>query len=207
MVGASRGRDADHGDRDEPGDTRDALLTPDAIPASPGPASLSTVVVSGATVNESATAKPTSGGKQVGPVVRDRRAGARARAIDTRGEQRPRRHEEPRAEPHRETADVAREDEHPDRQRHRREARLERRVAGDLLQEERQEEAPGREAAVDGERLDVRDREVAAAGRGAAAASASRSVTRRRRTRRAAPRRRRSSPRPPGRSSRAAAAR
>jgi hypothetical protein len=41
-----------------------ALLIPDAIPASPGPASLSTVVVSGATVNASATAKPTSDGNR-----------------------------------------------------------------------------------------------------------------------------------------------
>ena len=41
-----------------------ALLTPEAIPASPGPASDSTVVVSGATVSASPNAKPRSGGKR-----------------------------------------------------------------------------------------------------------------------------------------------
>jgi hypothetical protein len=39
-----------------------ALLTPDAIPASPSPASASTVEVSGATISERPTAKMTSGG-------------------------------------------------------------------------------------------------------------------------------------------------
>ena len=41
-----------------------ALLTPDAMPASPGPASERTVVVSGATVHESPTEKPSSGGRR-----------------------------------------------------------------------------------------------------------------------------------------------
>src|SRR5581483_8127446 len=41
-----------------------ALFTPDAIPASPGPASESTVVVSGATVIDSPTENPSSGGRR-----------------------------------------------------------------------------------------------------------------------------------------------
>jgi len=39
-----------------------ALLTPEAIPASAGPASVSTVAVSGATIELSPSAKSTTGG-------------------------------------------------------------------------------------------------------------------------------------------------
>ena len=60
-----------------------ALFTPDAMPASPGPASLSTVVVSGATVSESPTENPSSAGQEILRVRRRPPAAARAGACDT----------------------------------------------------------------------------------------------------------------------------
>ena len=73
-----------------------ALFTPDATPASPGPASASTVVVSGATVSDSPSEKTRSAGTDVDPVVQvlrqarvgehaeRRRSSARA-AMNSRG--------------------------------------------------------------------------------------------------------------------------
>ena len=65
-------------------------------------------------------------------------------------------------EPHRQPADAPGEEEHHDRDRHGREAAAERRVAGELLEEQHEEEAHRRERRVDGQRLEIREGEVPA---------------------------------------------
>ena len=61
---AARGGDADDGDRDEPRDARDRVVHAGRDSGVAGPASESTVVVSGATVSVSPNAKPRSGGSR-----------------------------------------------------------------------------------------------------------------------------------------------
>ena len=78
------------------------------------------------------------------------------------GDQRPGAHEQPRPVAVGERAEAAREGEHDQRHRQRRQAALERAVAGDLLQEDDEEEEQDREPGVHRERLDVADGEVAA---------------------------------------------
>src|SRR5205814_5353002 len=56
------------------------------------------------------------------------------------GDERPRTHEEPWPDAHRKAADVAREQEQDDRHRQEREPALERRIAGELLEEKREED-------------------------------------------------------------------
>ena len=127
-----------------------ALLTPLAIPASLSPASASTVAVSGATIIESPTEKTSSGGSSSRPVVEARLEPRRARASAAARDERPDAHEEARPEAHRQPSDARREQEHDDRDRDEREAALQRRVAGELLQEEHEEERQRREPGVDG---------------------------------------------------------
>src|SRR5205814_9490881 len=79
------------------------------------------------------------------------------------GDERPRTHEEPWPDAHRKAADVAREQEQDDRHRQEREPALERRIAGELLEEKREEEDQRREGAVHEQGLDVGEGEVAAA--------------------------------------------
>ena len=75
--------------------------------------------------------------------------------------ERPGAHEQTGAVAIGERTEPAREREHDQGHRHRRQPALERAVAGDLLQEDGQEEEQDRETRVHGERLEVADREVA----------------------------------------------
>ncbi len=124
-----------------------------------------------------------------------------------RRHQRPGAHEQTRAEAIGERAEALGESEHDNRRRQGRQAALKRRVAADLLQEDRQEEEQDRQARIHRQRLDVPRREVAPAKererqhRIARARLVHRQSTRARRRPRPAGRR------PPGRPNRAGAAR
>ena len=83
----------------------------------------------------------------------------------------PTRHRQPRPGPGGDLAEARREEEHQDRDRRRRQTRLERRVAGDLLEEEADEEEAADQARVGRERGQVGDRRSCGSGRGRAAAS------------------------------------
>ena len=79
-----------------------------------------------------------------------------------RGDQRSRPHEQTWAEAVGKTAKTPRQREHHQRHGNDRQATLERAVAGDLLQEDREEEEQNRETCVHRKRFAVSDREVAA---------------------------------------------
>ena len=98
--------------------------------------------------------------------------------------------EEPRAVAVGERAHAAREREHGQRRRDRRQPCPQRRVAGDLLEEDEEEEEEDRQAGVDRERLQVARSRSCGARTGRAAASGATRAARRRRTRRTRRRRR-----------------
>ena len=100
-----------------------ALLTPEAIPACEVSAPASTAAVSGATVIDSPSANTSSAGQHFGEVV-DVHADALEQQQPARRHERPGAHEQARAEAVGERAEAAREDEHHERHRQRREAAL-----------------------------------------------------------------------------------
>ena len=137
-----------------------ALLTPDAMPALCSSASASTVAVSGATVAESPSEKSSRAGSRSVDVV-DVGVDALQQREPRRRDQRADAHEPARPEAVGHAPRAARQREHHERDRQRRQAGLQRVVAGDLLQEEHEEEDHRAQPAVHRERLEVADREVA----------------------------------------------
>ena len=136
-----------------------ALLTPEAIPALDSSASDSTAAVSGATVTQARARRPAARRQQIGEVVVVR--AERSISASPRPPQRPEPHEQPRSVAVRQPPHALGQQEHHDRRGQQREPRVERAVAGDLLEEQHEQEERDAEAAVHRERLHVPDREVA----------------------------------------------
>src|SRR5579884_3819467 len=99
------------------------------------------------------------GRQQRGPVVEAGRERAQPQER-RRADERARAHERPGPQAHRQPADARGEDEHHRGDGNRRETAPKRRVAGEFLQEEDEEERERRERGVHRERLDVRPGEV-----------------------------------------------
>ena len=160
LIGASGGRDAEHCDRDEAGHARDGVVHARRDAGVAGPCVCEHGRRQRRDRERETDGEPEQRGEEVDPVVHVRRH-ARERDERESRDDRPGRHEQARAELHRQPPREARQEEHDDRDRERRETGAERRIAGELEQEEGQEDAQPRERAVDRERLDVRDGEVA----------------------------------------------
>ncbi len=159
MVAAAGRDDADHGDRHQPGDAGDRVVHARCDPgvARPG------LAQHGRRQRRHRQREPDREAEQrrqqvggVGDIGRE----PREREDRESGEDRTGRHEPARAVAHRITAGDTRQEEHDDRHRHRGEAGLKRGPADQLLEEQREQEAPRGQPAVHGERLDVRDGEV-----------------------------------------------
>ena len=144
--------------------------------------------------------------EQIGEVVHVRAQPAHPDQADP-GHDRPEAHQQPRADLVRQRAEAARQDPHHERDRDQRQPGGDRAVAGDLLEEDHDEERRGTEPAVDQQRRQVADREVPRARTARAASSDGRSGARARRTRPASSARRRAGSRPAGPPSRTSAAR
>ena len=158
---AAAGRDdADHGDRHQPGDACDRVVHAGCDPGVARPR----LAEHGRRQRRHRQRQPDREPEQRREQVRGIRGirrQPREREDGQAGEGRARGHEPARAVAHRVAAGEARQEEHDDRHGHGGDAGLERRPARELLEEQREQEAPRGQPAVDGERLDVGDGEVA----------------------------------------------
>ncbi len=160
--GAELGRDhrAEHGDRQQAGDPRDAVVDP----GGDADAALRDRVEHGRGQRRhrrrEAEAEDEHRRQHVGEVGR-RRADPQHQQQPDAADDRPDGHRQPRPGARGEPAQARREEEEDERDRRRRQPRLERRVADDLLEEEADEEEAADQAGVGGERGQVGDREVA----------------------------------------------